>query len=225
MRKYGIAGLRLRKRQVTTVPEPSATPVPDLLRRDFTALLGGSGGLVCAGQGWSGGSIQVKRWDCEGAQPNWGQAAAVVSFVPFPGGVSVSAPTLWAMTSAMPKRPVSELPGDPARLHLHYGHGHPAVPYDYEDILEPWHVAVTYGMAGDEEWDDEEAGGGHAPAAGTEIGHLVLWRLRDNTGDNRWEAADAESGDLEVIVSAVLGRSGRTGYSAAFEKAVTPSRR
>lgn len=31
MRKYGIAGLRLRKRQVTTVPEPSATPMPDLL--------------------------------------------------------------------------------------------------------------------------------------------------------------------------------------------------
>lgn len=37
MRKYGIAGLRLRRRQVTTVPEPSAAPVPDLLRRDFTA--------------------------------------------------------------------------------------------------------------------------------------------------------------------------------------------
>ncbi|MFC9285245.1 IS3 family transposase [Streptomyces sp. NPDC057052] len=37
MRKSGIAGLRLRKRQVTTVPEPSATPVPDLLGRDFTA--------------------------------------------------------------------------------------------------------------------------------------------------------------------------------------------
>ncbi len=37
MRKYGLAGLRLRKRQVTTVPEPFATPVPDLLRRDFTA--------------------------------------------------------------------------------------------------------------------------------------------------------------------------------------------
>ncbi|WP_371271154.1 IS3 family transposase [Streptomyces sp. yr375] len=37
MRKFGIAGLRLRKRQVTTVPEPSATPVPDLLGRDFTA--------------------------------------------------------------------------------------------------------------------------------------------------------------------------------------------
>ncbi|MDC2952391.1 IS3 family transposase [Streptomyces heilongjiangensis] len=37
MRKFGIAGLRLRKRQVTTVPEPSATPVPDLFRRDFTA--------------------------------------------------------------------------------------------------------------------------------------------------------------------------------------------
>ncbi|MEV8013652.1 IS3 family transposase [Streptomyces sp. NPDC086122] len=37
MRKFGIAGLRLRKRQVTTVPESSATPVPDLLGRDFTA--------------------------------------------------------------------------------------------------------------------------------------------------------------------------------------------
>ncbi|AVH54704.1 hypothetical protein C4B68_01460 [Streptomyces dengpaensis] len=37
VRKFGIAGLRLRKRQVTTVPEPSATPVPDLFQRDFTA--------------------------------------------------------------------------------------------------------------------------------------------------------------------------------------------
>ncbi|WP_307627253.1 IS3 family transposase [Streptomyces turgidiscabies] len=37
MRKFGIAGLRLRKRVTTTVPEPSATPVPDLFRRDFTA--------------------------------------------------------------------------------------------------------------------------------------------------------------------------------------------
>jgi transposase InsO family protein len=37
MRKYGIAGLRLRRRQVTTMPEPSAIPVPDLLGRDFTA--------------------------------------------------------------------------------------------------------------------------------------------------------------------------------------------
>ncbi|NKY14130.1 IS3 family transposase [Streptomyces somaliensis DSM 40738] len=37
MRRYGIAGLRLRRRQVTTVPEPSAAPMPDLLGRDFTA--------------------------------------------------------------------------------------------------------------------------------------------------------------------------------------------
>lgn len=146
----------------------------------------------------------------------------MVLFVPFLGGMSVPAPSLSAMTSAMPKRLVTELPGDPARLHLHYGHGHPAVPYDYEDTLEPWHVAVTYGIAGDEESEVEEGdGGGHAPAADSKIGHLILWRLRDYTGDNRWEAADAESGDLEVIVSAVLGRSGRTGYSAAFEKAVT----
>ncbi|KAK1176679.1 hypothetical protein B7755_052180 [Streptomyces sp. NBS 14/10] len=59
------------------------------------------------------------------------------------------------MTSARPERLVGELPGDPARLHLHYGHGHPAVPYDFEDTLESWYVKVTYGMAGDEEWEDE----------------------------------------------------------------------
>lgn len=39
MRKVAIAGLRLRKRQVTTVPESSARPVPDLFRRDFTAAV------------------------------------------------------------------------------------------------------------------------------------------------------------------------------------------
>ncbi|MFI6360434.1 hypothetical protein ACIBJF_49775 [Streptomyces sp. NPDC050743] len=124
------------------------------------------------------------------------------------------------MTSARPKRPVGELLGDPARLHLHYGHGHPAVPYDFEDTLESWYVKVTYEMAGDEEWEDEEGEESRAPAVGTEVGHVILWRLRDDTGDSGWEAADAESGDLEVIASAVLGRSGGAGYSAAFEKAV-----
>lgn len=37
MRKFEIAGIRLRGRVRTTVPEPSATPVPDLFGRDFTA--------------------------------------------------------------------------------------------------------------------------------------------------------------------------------------------
>jgi transposase InsO family protein len=37
MHDNGIVGLRLRKRQVTTVSEPSDTPVPDLFKRDFTA--------------------------------------------------------------------------------------------------------------------------------------------------------------------------------------------
>ncbi|MFI0242041.1 IS3 family transposase [Streptomyces sp. NPDC016845] len=39
MRAHGIAGLRLRRRHVTTVPEPSAAALPDLLRRDFTAAV------------------------------------------------------------------------------------------------------------------------------------------------------------------------------------------
>lgn len=37
MRAFGIVGVHLRKKVRTTIPEPSATPVPDLLRRDFTA--------------------------------------------------------------------------------------------------------------------------------------------------------------------------------------------
>jgi transposase InsO family protein len=37
MRAAGIVGLHLRKKVRTTVPEPSAQPVPDLLERDFTA--------------------------------------------------------------------------------------------------------------------------------------------------------------------------------------------
>ncbi|CAM5489373.1 Putative transposase InsK for insertion sequence element IS150 [Streptomyces hirsutus] len=38
MRKFNIVGLHLRKKVRTTIPEPAATPVPDLLRRDFTAI-------------------------------------------------------------------------------------------------------------------------------------------------------------------------------------------
>lgn len=37
MRKYGIAGVRLRRKVRTTIPAPSATAVPDLVQRNFTA--------------------------------------------------------------------------------------------------------------------------------------------------------------------------------------------
>jgi transposase InsO family protein len=37
MRARGIVGFHLRKTVRTTIPEPSATPVPDLVRRDFTS--------------------------------------------------------------------------------------------------------------------------------------------------------------------------------------------
>ncbi|MDX2565507.1 IS3 family transposase, partial [Streptomyces sp. TX20-6-3] len=37
MRTYSITGIRLRRRVRTTVPDPSASPVPDLFQRDFTA--------------------------------------------------------------------------------------------------------------------------------------------------------------------------------------------
>jgi transposase InsO family protein len=37
MRAHAIAGLRLRRRVRTTIPEPAEQQVADLLRRDFTA--------------------------------------------------------------------------------------------------------------------------------------------------------------------------------------------
>ena len=37
MRERHLVGLRLRRKVRTTVPDPDATPVPDLLKRDFTA--------------------------------------------------------------------------------------------------------------------------------------------------------------------------------------------
>lgn len=37
MRSFSIVGVHLRKTVRTTIPEPSAAPVPDLLQRDFTA--------------------------------------------------------------------------------------------------------------------------------------------------------------------------------------------
>lgn len=37
MREHGLAGVRLRRRVRTTIPAADPSPVPDLLRRDFTA--------------------------------------------------------------------------------------------------------------------------------------------------------------------------------------------
>ena len=37
MRQHGLAGIRLRRRVRTTIPEPAEATVPDLLKRDFTA--------------------------------------------------------------------------------------------------------------------------------------------------------------------------------------------
>ena len=118
------------------------------------------------------------------------------------------------------RRPARELPGGPARLRLAYTHDHPIEPYDFEDTLEQWHVSVRLFHA-----EDEECPQGCSEACeraieeGTEIGYLLLCRLRDYTADNRWEAADAESGDLESIASTVLDP--RTGqYTDAFDEAV-----
>ncbi|WP_371793179.1 hypothetical protein OG285_33345 [Streptomyces sp. NBC_01471] len=105
-----------------------------------------------------------------------------------------------------PRRPARELPGDPSRLFLDYGHAHPIEPNGYEDNLEFLYVNATYGQRGDEGYEDDDAlpEDGKTLEAGSPVGHLVLCRLRAYTGESRWEVADAESGDLEVIASAIL---------------------
>ena len=37
MRRFGVQGLRLRRRTRTTIPDPAAAKAPDLIGRDFTA--------------------------------------------------------------------------------------------------------------------------------------------------------------------------------------------
>ncbi|MFD6821961.1 hypothetical protein ACFWC5_16540 [Streptomyces sp. NPDC060085] len=103
-------------------------------------------------------------------------------------------------------------------MRLTYTHGHPAVPYDYEDTLENWYVSVRAFHDDEKECDD-----GCTEACerlievGSEVGWLRLWRLRDYTGEDRWTVADAESGDLESIVAVVL-EDGE--YSGAFEEVI-----
>lgn len=116
------------------------------------------------------------------------------------------------------RRPASELPSDPAHLHLRYSHEHAAVPFYGEDTLERWHVSIRAYHG-----EDEECSGGCADACdqlideGTEVGHLRLWRLREDTGADRLMIADGQSGDLESIVSAVLDDGE---YSAAFQETI-----
>ncbi|MFF9428409.1 hypothetical protein [Streptomyces sp. NPDC014746] len=119
---------------------------------------------------------------------------------------------------SLSRRPVSELPGDPARLQLIYTHGHPAIPYDYEDILEHWEVSVRYFRDEDTQCADGCTDGCQGSKGdGSEVGRLSLWRLRDHAGADRWMVADAESGELGGIVSTVLDHDE---YSAAFERVI-----
>ncbi|MGA6227230.1 hypothetical protein ACPESV_43675 [Streptomyces umbrinus] len=117
-------------------------------------------------------------------------------------------------------RPARELPGDPARLRLVHTHDHSVESYDFEDTLERWRVSVRLFHG-----EEEECPQGCSEACeraveeGTEIGYLLLCRLRDYTADNRWEAADSESADLESIASTVFDP--RTGqYTDAFDEAI-----
>ncbi|WP_035841567.1 hypothetical protein [Kitasatospora azatica] len=119
------------------------------------------------------------------------------------------------MTSKKARRPISELPGDPAHLRFVYSHAHPAEPYEFEDTLEAWGVSV---LAPPSDEEDED----YDPNSAPRVGRVSLYRLRDFAEDDRWDAADSWSGDLEVIAAAVLGGYGRRqGYAKAFENRIT----
>ncbi|MFB7669027.1 hypothetical protein ACFC1R_34810 [Kitasatospora sp. NPDC056138] len=117
------------------------------------------------------------------------------------------------------RRPASELPGNPGLLRLVYSHERPSVPWcGFEDTLEQWEVSIrAYHL------EEDECDGGCTDTReelirnGTIIGHLILWRLRMLTGADPWEAADAESGDLESIAAAVFEDGD---YCEAFEEAI-----
>ncbi|MFD9060853.1 hypothetical protein ACFVZ3_04970 [Kitasatospora purpeofusca] len=121
---------------------------------------------------------------------------------------------------------MGELPGGPARLRFTCTHGHPVRSWEDGDTLECWHVQISYGLDGDEEQDQGPeravpAGDGPAaPAPGSPVGRVSLYRLRADTGHNWWYGVDAHPGDLEIIASAALTRNGRS-FATAFEKAVT----
>ena len=68
MREHRIAGLRLRRKVRTTIAHPDVTPVPDLLKRDFTAPQPNQRYV---------GNIQRRRRHLMSATHSWSEAPAV----------------------------------------------------------------------------------------------------------------------------------------------------
>ncbi|MFJ5551214.1 hypothetical protein [Streptomyces sp. NPDC093225] len=100
----------------------------------------------------------------------------------------------------IPRQAAHELPFDGTDIVLRYSFEHPALPFEFEDTLEAWSVAVLryHGEDGCPQCPPE------CPCrfeAGTPIGGMEFVRIRDFTADPGWEAADSYTGDIEKIVS------------------------
>ena len=80
-----------------------------------------------------------------------------------------------------PRRPVSELPCRGTDIVLTYGSEQPAVPFEFGDTLETWHVKITR-YHGEEPCqncpEDEYCEFGEK---GHPIGHMEFVRIRDFT--------------------------------------------
>jgi len=100
-----------------------------------------------------------------------------------------------------PRRDLSELPFSGTDIILRYSYEHPAVPFDFEDTLEEWHVAITRYHGEDRCPNCPDDGWCEFADTGTPLGHMSFVRIRNYTANPAWEAADAHTGDIEKVVS------------------------
>jgi transposase InsO family protein len=83
MRTWGIVGLHLRKKVRTTIPDLSAAPVPDLLRRDFTAAKPNTryvGASPTSRSGMASSCIWRRCWTC--ARNGWWAGPSLITCAP-----------------------------------------------------------------------------------------------------------------------------------------------
>ncbi|MFF3863297.1 hypothetical protein [Streptomyces sp. NPDC002209] len=101
----------------------------------------------------------------------------------------------------IPRQAVRALPFDGCDIILRYTFEHPALPFEFEDTLEVWSVAILRYHPEDGCPQCPSDGGLCRFEGGTPLGEMEFVRIRDYTQDPAWEAADAHTGDIEKIVS------------------------
>ncbi|MER6782204.1 MULTISPECIES: hypothetical protein [unclassified Streptomyces] len=104
----------------------------------------------------------------------------------------------------IPRQQAGDLPFEGSDIILRYTLEHPALPYEFEDTLEQYSVAILryHGEDGCPQCPPD--GGLCRFEDGAPIGAMEFVRIRDYTRDPAWEAADSHTGDIEKIVSVCI---------------------